>query len=309
MILKRKKNGYIRITTPDSLVTITSDEVELEVVGYEEEPAEEDILPMIPYIWNQQAPFNSELPYFEKEKAHAATGCTAIAIAMVAAYYGNIGIGVKKYSKGMDKTAEYVSKKGTAYEKTIPSLDAVPMPPEKGCFDYTAFNLVRASDFKTKESKAAVAKFIKHICYSDYTSLGVSASSCSLSRALSETINKRMHLAKKAYIIYSKDGLDEFKAQILEELKGGHPVLMTASGTKTQKGSTTSFGHTFICDGYRVADKKFHLNIGFLAESPNGYYDLEDIVITLSDTTWDLSHTTSGELSMQCIINLHPEEV
>ena len=308
MILKRKDSGYIRINTSDCTISTDSDMVEIEIVGYIEEPAEKDIPPMIPYAWTQEAPFNAELPYFEKEKAHAAPGCTQISLAMVAAYYGNVGIGGKTYQKGIDKTAEYISKKGTAYEKTIPSLDAVPAPPEKGCFDYKAFDLKKAASFNTAESKAAVAKFLKHICYSDYTSFGVTASSCSLSRALSETINKRMHLAKKAYIIYSKDGLDTFKEKILEELKGGHPVLMAASGTKTKEGVVTSIGHTFICDGWRASDKKYHLNLG-MAESANGYYDLENIIITIGGITWDLSHTTAGELSLHCIINLHPEEL
>ena len=304
MIYTRKDNGTIRIKADGIDLTISSDKVDMEIDGYVVEPTKVDVKPLLPYQWQQTAPFNSQLPVFENfDSVQAPTGCTQIALAMVAAYYGNIGVGGKKYPKGCDKTAEYVSKKGTAYEKTIPALPAT-------TFDYAAFNLAKPEDFKTDKAKEAVGKFLKYICYSDHTSFGVSASSCSLSRALSETINKRMHLANKAVLIEAKDDMETFKERVYEELRQGNPVLMGTSGTKTASDGTKSvMGHTFVCDGYRASDDTYHFYIGFPSSAFNRWYKMENAVLSWQGTTWDWTHNTGGEVAMQAIVNLHPYEV
>ena len=304
MRFTKQGNGQIRIKTDDIDISITADNVDLEMVGYVAEPQKIDIKPLVPYSWQQTAPFNSQLPVFEKfDSVQASTGCTQIALAMVAAYYGNIGIDGKKYPKGCDKTAEYVSKKGTAYEKTIPALPAT-------TFDYPAFNLNKPEDFKTEKSKEAIGKFLKYICYSDHTSFGVTSSSCSLSRALSETINKRMHLANKAVLIEAKDDMETFKESVYNELKMGNPVLMGTSGTKTASdGTKSALSHSFICDGYRASDDTYHFYIGFPSSAFNKWYKMENAVLSWQGTTWDWTHNNKGEIAMQAIVNLHPYEV
>ena len=274
-LIKKDKDAIIRIKSQDLEepfeVTLSTQEVELDIIGYEEEKSL-DISPLMPYRWSQKAePFISALPIDPVTKERCITGCTSIAVAMLANYYAN----VLNQPHGMDATAAYVSKSGTKRELKIEALPKVEM------FAYDCMNFATAEDFATKADKQAAAEFLQHICYSNRVSFASSQSSCSLSRALSETINGRMHLAKKAYTISADEiSMDEFKARIYDELRQGYPIIMSGS----PKSGTA---HTFICDGFRMSDGKFHFNMGFNSKA-DGWYLMDKIKTSYFDYTQNL---------------------
>ena len=243
------------------------------------------INPLIPYKWGQTAPYNNECPIDPSTNKRCMTGCTQTALAMVLAYYANIGINGKKFKRGMSRIPSYISSR-TKPSITLPALDPI------GTFDWDNMNFIKASDFKTPESKKAVAELMKYLGHANkasYSSLGTGATP---NNAVI-TAKSKMHFGEGAKLIYASSGLKEFKEQIYKELEAGYPVHF--SGWNNEGKS----GHAFICDGYNAVTDKFHFNWGW-----NGSYDgWFDIAILQPSSSNDFSY------SKRCIIGLHPDYI
>ena len=242
------------------------------------------IEPIIPYKWSQTAPYNNLVLVDPTTNKRCVTGCSNTASSMIVAYYGNFGINGKKFRRGMNATTSYTSVRGSN-KNVIPALDSIAE------FDYDAMNFIKASDFKTEESKNAVATLMQHIGYASRSNYSSSGTGCALSRILTTTKDK-MHLASNPKMIYSSSGVESFKEQIYNELVQGYPVEVAGFN------SSGSAGHAFICDGYDPTTDKFHFNWGW-GGNYNGWFDLSILKVD----GYDFSY------GRQAIIGLHPEYI
>lgn len=241
------------------------------------------IQPLIPYKWNQSAPYYNECPIDPSTNKRSLTGCTQTALAMVLAYYANIGVNGKKFRRGMSKTAAYTS------TRTSPSI-SVPALPPIAMFDWDNMNFVKAADFKTAESKKAVAELMKYLGHANKATYSSSGTGATPTNAMA-TAKTKMHFGEGAKLIYASSGVDSFKEQIYKELEAGYPVHF--SGWNSEGKS----GHAFICDGYDAKTGKFHFNWGW-GGSYDGWFDISILKPTSSN---DFSY------SKRCIIGLHPD--
>jgi len=243
------------------------------------------INPLIPYKWSQSAPYNNECPIDPSTNKRSYTGCTQTALAMVLAYYANIGVNGKKFRRGMTKTAAYTSSR-TKPSIAVPALPAIPM------FDWDNMNFIKAADFKTAESKKAIAEFMKYLGYANKATYSSSGTGATPNNAMA-TAKTKMHFGEGAKIIYASSGLDSFKEQIYKELEAGYPVNFSGYN------SSGNSGHAFICDGYDAKTEKFHFNWGW-GGSYDGWFD---IAILKPSSSNDFSY------SKRCIIGLHPDYI
>ena len=238
--------------------------------------------PLIPYKWAQGAPYSNLLPTDPSTGKTVVTGCTNTAMAMIVAYYGCIGVNNKLYKRGCGSTDAY--KKGKC---SLPALSPIML------FDYDNLNFIKAADFKTTESKQAVAELMKYIGYASQANYSSSGTSTSVSTSLNVAKNK-LHIGpSSAKIIYASSGLDGFKNKVYNELIQGYPVHLSGWNSKG------SGGHSFICDGYDSVTDKFHFNWGW-----SGNYDgWFDMAILKANTSNDFSY------NKQAMIGLHPEYI
>ena len=67
-----------------------------------------------------------------------------------------------------------------------------------------------------------------------------------------------------------KDGYSQtqWEQMVIQDLEAGRPILYSGY-------TEEDAGHAFVCDGYRVSDNLFHINLGWGA-GWNGYFTLED---------------------------------
>lgn len=244
---------------------------------------ENKIEPIIPYKWNQRAPYYNALPKDPKTGNTVVTGCSNTALSMIVAYYGNIGINGKRFKRGMSKTAEYITSKGKENQQTIPSLDAITM------FDYDNFNYYKNADFNTAEKKKAVSELMKYIGFASKANYTSNGTGTAVANTL-ECIKSKLYIGPKAKIIYASSGADSFKKQILNELKQGFPVLTVGYN------KTASAGHAFICDGYDPEKDKYHFNWGY-SGNYDGWFDMD----LLTFGGYDFSYKKCA------IIGVHPE--
>ena len=242
--------------------------------------------PIIPFMWSQGAPYSNLLPNDPSTNKKVVTGCTNTAMAMIIAYYGCIGINGTKYRRGCTKVTSYVSNKGKASELTLSALPSLEM------FDYDNLNFKKAADFKTAESKKAVAQLMQYLGYANRSSYSSSGTGASVTNAMT-TARDKMHLGNSPKIIYASSGVDNFKEQIYNELKQGFPVFFAGWN------SSGSSGHAFICDGYNASTGKYHFNWGW-GGSYNGWFDVS---ILKPSSSYDFSY------SKRCIIGLHPDYI
>ena len=241
------------------------------------------IQPLIPYKWGQSAPYYNLLPKDPSTGKTVATGCSNTAMAMIVAYYGCIGINGKKFRRGCLNTTKYVSKSGTKSQQTIPALNSITI------FDYDNMNFIKTADFKTTESKQAVAELMKYIGYASKANYSSSGTGTPVPNSLS-CASKNLNLGPKAQIIYASSGLSAFKEKIYKELEQGYPVNFYGWN------SSNTSAHAFICDGYDATTGKYHFNWGW-SGNYNGWFEIS----ALTPATKDFSYF------QRCIIGLHPE--
>ena len=202
------------------------------------------IAPLIKTKWDQDAPYNSQVP------TGCATGCVATAMAQVL-YYHNRKSG---YPTGITKDiASYDDGNG---HTVATCLAAEPI-------DWGNMQLTYKDSETTTEEKDAVAKLMKYCGASVKMKYGPSSSS-NLSKvfsALSEyfgmTDQRVRHLDRMYYTTA------EWENIMYGELAAARPVLY--SGTDSD-----GAGHAFVCDGYSE-DGYFHFNWGWSGNG-NGYY-------------------------------------
>lgn len=215
--------------------------------------------PLIPYKWSQSAPYNNLLPKDPSTGKTVVTGCSNTALAMIMAYWGCLEHNKKKYRRGCEKTASYVSKKGTKYELTIPSLDPIVV------FDYDNLNKNTTTELnKTAASKNAVATLMKYIGHASAANYSSGGTGTSVTNTLN-AIKGKLRLSSTAKLVYASSGAQAWEDKIYENLAKGWPVWVAGWSDDGKS------GHAFICDGYDAITNKFHFNWGW-SGSYNGWF-------------------------------------
>ena len=242
------------------------------------------INPLMPYKWSQTAPFNNLLPLDPATGKRVITGCTQTSMAQLIAYYGCIGLNGKKYHRGMPPTSSFTTKSGTASKQVIPALPGIEL------IDYDNLNFNKPADFKTEESKKAVAELMRQLGYMNKAQYTSSSTTASVSGSMNNAKTK-LHLGN-ATLLYASSGVDNFKEKVYKELEQGYPVNMAGWNSNGKS------GHSFICDGYNPTTDRFHFNWGW-GGSYDGWFDMS----LLNASSYDFSY------SKYAIIGLHPDYV
>lgn len=210
--------------------------------------------------WGQKAPFWNNLKFPHPTKAGArcycVTGCAPLAIGMVLYHFSKKG-----YRRGCLPTKAYTT---TKYKYSVAAMPSMPM------FDWQ--NMTDGKPTTTK-GKAAVAKLMEYCgraVKADYGYSSTSAPMANVAPALKNYFG--MGDARRLQNLSSAT----LKAEIINELQSGNPVIMCGSGN--------SECHCFVCDGYRSSDDMFHFLWGWDGDG-DGWFKLT----ALSPDTHDFS--------------------
>lgn len=215
--------------------------------------------------WGQKAPYWNNLKFPHPTKAGAlcycCTGCVATAIGMVLYDLAKNG-----YRRGCLATKAYTT---TKYKYSVTAMPSMPM------FDWASMTDTKPT---TTKGKAAVAKLMEYCgraVKADYGYSSTSAPMANVAPALRDFFG--MGEARRLQNLSSAT----LKAEIINELQSGNPVIMCGSGN--------SECHCFICDGYRSSDDMFHFNWGWDGDV-NGWFRLT----ALTPTTHNFSSSKNA---------------
>lgn len=215
--------------------------------------------------WGQKAPFWNNLKFPHPTKAgsrcYCVTGCAPLAIGMVLYHFSKKG-----YRRGCLATKAYTT---TKYKYSVTAMPSMPM------FDWASMTDTKPT---TTKGKAAVAKLMEYCgraVKADYGYSSTSAPMANVAPALRDFFG--MGEARRLQNLSSAT----LKAEIINELQSGNPVIMCGSGN--------SECHCFICDGYRSSDDMFHFNWGWDGDV-NGWFRLT----ALTPTTHNFSSSKNA---------------
>lgn len=215
--------------------------------------------------WGQKAPFWNNLKFPHPTKAGArcycVTGCAPLAIGMVLYYFSKKG-----YRRGCLATKAYTT---TKYKYSVTAMPSMPM------FDWESMTDAKPT---TTKGKAAVAKLMEYCGKSVKADYGYSATSAPMAN-VAPALRDFFGLGEARRLQNLSNAA--LKAEIIEELQKGNPVIMCGSGN--------SECHCFVCDGYRSSDDMFHFNFGWDGDG-NGWFKLT----ALNPTTHNFSNSKNA---------------
>lgn len=218
-----------------------------------------DVGPLLKTEWNQDAPYNSQIPSYADGytgQSALATGCVATAGAQVMKYYNyptsgvgsNSYLGIGQYTFSADfgaTTYDWANMKNTYVKDT-----------------YTG----TAADI-------AVGTLMYHVGVAtkmDYGQIGSGGSGTSTTKLGLALINNFKYDKSMVYEERKNYTDSEWEDMVYNELHADRPVIY--DGRKLQENGTTT-GHCFVCDGYKASDNTFYINWGWGGLS-NGPYKL-----------------------------------
>lgn len=208
------------------------------------------IEPWVKTQWNQEAPYNLQLPVNPVTQSRFAhTGCLAVAIAQILKFwsYSEPSADLPAYSYKY----QYQDSIGQVQVATV----AVPAL-ESATFDYSKMLDSYSSDY-SEESANEVAKLMRYCGQAAKMNYYDNESSAATNGDIfCNYFGYNTNYGQEERDTYSSE---EWDSLIYSELQAGRPVIY--SGSK-YNGS----GHSFICDGYK--DGLYHLNWGW-----GGHYD------------------------------------
>lgn len=224
-------------------------------VEMEKAVIEQDVTPLIKTKWNQTAPWNQNLT-FEGKKCLA--GCVPISIGQLLYYWWTKG-----FSRGCMASPAY---------KTSTNIYEVEPMPAVPVFDFAHMVIGKPT---TAASIKAVADMLEHIgkaVRADYKPTATGTKTDYYYPALSKVFRLGDNITQ---VYASKIGLAAFCERIRKDLEAGRPVMMTGCN------SARTAAHSFICDGYRADDDKFHYNWGW-GGTYNGWFKMGALTPTAS---------------------------
>lgn len=205
--------------------------------------AKKDIAAMIKTSWAQTAPYNIKLPVINGKTC--LVGCPAVTLGQLMYYWAKRG-----YRRGCTATSQYrYGTDGVLVKALSPVI----------VFDYNNMSTGKPT---TAVQKEAVGTLLEYCGKAMMVKYGTSATGASPSTYL-PLAQSRLRMGKATTVYADKIGNAAFADAIYAELVKNNPVAMG--------GYHANGGHSFICDGYRVKDNKFHFNWGW-GGSYNGYY-------------------------------------
>lgn len=205
--------------------------------------AKQDIAAMIKTSWAQTAPYNCKLPVVDGKTC--LVGCPAVTLGQLMYYWAKRG-----YRRGCTATQQY--RYGTD-GVIVKALSPVTV------FDYGNMSTGKPTTAVQKEAVGTLLEYCGKALLMRY---GVASSGVSPGTYL-PLVQSRLRMGKAKTIYADKVGEAAFADAIYAELAKGNPVAMG--------GYHANGGHSFICDGYRVKDNKFHFNWGW-GKLYDGYY-------------------------------------
>lgn len=215
--------------------------------------------------WGQKAPFWNNLKFPHPTKAGAlcycCTGCVATAIGMVL-----YNLAKKGYRRGCLPTKAYTT---TKYKYAVTAMPAMEM------FDWASMTDAKPATTKGKSAVAVLMEYCGRAVKADYGYSSTSAPMANVAPALRDLFGlgdaRRLQNLSSATL----------KAEIINELQSGNPVIMCGSGNNEC--------HAFVCDGYRSSDDMFHFNWGWDGDG-NGWFKLT----ALTPTTHNFSSSKNA---------------
>ena len=210
--------------------------------------------------WGQRAPFWNNLKFPHPTKAGArcycVTGCAPLAIGMVLYYLSKKG-----YRRGCLATKAYTT---TKYKYSVTAMPSMPM------FDWDNMTDGKPTTTKGKNAVAVLMEYCGRVVRADYGYSSTSAPMANVAPALRDFFGlgdaRRLQNLSSATL----------KAEIINELQSGNPVIMCGSGNNEC--------HCFVCDGYRSSDDMFHMNWGWDGDG-NGWFKLTALTPTTHNFT------------------------
>ena len=231
------------------------DNGDLEVVTLSDfDPVE----PLVPFHWNQSAPYDKYLPIDEKTEKRVLPGCPAIALAQVMA--------TMKYPDGTmprgipEQNTYNYEETGRKLTQKLEALPAI-------SFDWSKMGESYEEDDKT-DAPNEVAKLVKYAGYAQGMRYTPELSAAWMNSTFEAArlyfgYSEVQHLYRNActYSVYEN--------ALYSELKDGSPVIYSATSVDASLHETVA--HTFVIDGYQ--DGYYHVNWGWGGES-DGYFIL-----------------------------------
>ena len=221
-------------------------------------PVKQPIAPLITTLWNQDAPYDKQTPYFKKNNnnysystteadgyEHCATGCVATAMAQV--------MNFNRWPEGNSSA--------------IPSYTWENANVELAGLPATTFDWNNMIDYYkngyTEAEGTAVATLMRYCGQSVSMNYGPSSGAYTreVANALKQYFDYSSTTTYKDRSLYSYANWIEL---LYNELAQGRPMVYN--------GSSTGGGHAFVCDGYQSEDY-FHINWGWGGQS-DGYFKL-----------------------------------
>ena len=210
--------------------------------------------------WGQKAPYWNNLKFPHPTKAGAlcycCTGCVATAIGMVL-----FSLAKKGYRRGCLPTKAYTT---TKYKYSVSAKPSMEM------FDWANMTDGKPTTTKGKAAVAVLMEYCGRAVKADYGYSSTAAPMANVAPALRDFFG--MGEARRLQNLSNAT----LKAEIINELQSGNPVIMCGSGN--------SECHCFICDGYRSTDDMFHFNWGWDGDG-NGWFKLTALTPTTHNFT------------------------
>ena len=224
--------------------------------------AYDNIEPIVPYKWDQIAPYNHQVPLDQKTGKPSYTGCPAVSLAQVMATIHP----APEMLRDIPQQDVYGIETGTGSEKRVMQQHLESLP--KTSFNWSILKQTYADPSEEGESASEIARLMKYCGYS----LGMTYSAeFSGSTSLSTFEALRLFWGYKNIQIKQRMACksQEWEETIYNEISNGRPVIHDATSIDLQTNKLS--GHSFIIDGYK--DGYYHVNWGW-GGNEDGYYIL-----------------------------------
>ena len=182
-------------------------------------------------------------------------GCGNVAMGMILYYWATKG-----YLRGCTATKDYTT--------TTNKYEVAGLPP-KSVFDFGNMTLKKPTETANIKAVAELLEYCGKATKSDYKPSSTGTYETDIVTAL----RTYFRLADVSLIYAGKLGLQGFCERIRKDLANGCPVIVDGFNAKL------TGGHSFICDGYRSADDKYHFNWGWWGRC-NGWYRMNALTPT-----------------------------
>lgn len=223
------------------------------------------VSPLLKTNWNQGSPYNDHCT-FDGDSCRA--GCVAIAIGQLLYYWAGKG-----YRRGCTETAAYTSKTKKYNVGSLPPMSV---------FDFANIALTKPTTTVQKEAVATLIEYCGRATKMDYAPTG------SGTNDYFNELTTKFRLCDGQKWVKAASGEEAYQAAVLDELRNGRPVLMYGAN------ASNTGAHSFLCDGYRASDDKFHFNWGW------GHYDGWFVMTALSKgTVFNFSYKRMSVVGIQ----------